>query len=96
MVQVIWTDGALQMLRDASDWIAKDSARNAAKFVDSVFSKVNGLSKYPRYGYLLRQGANYEVRVMLYGHYQIPYRIDDVSVRVLGFIHAAREIDLDF
>jgi len=50
MVQVIWTDAALQDLNDIGDFIAKDSVRYSEITVINLFEAVDILENHPRSG----------------------------------------------
>lgn len=52
------------------------------------------LEEYPRYGYRYEPISDREVRVILYGHYQIAYLIkSEEQIDILGVFHAAMEIE---
>ena len=48
MVQIIWTDNAIQYLNDIGDYIAKDSVRYAEITVIDLFSSTDILETHPR------------------------------------------------
>ena len=50
MVEVLWTDSALQDLDDIGEYISRDSERYAEITVELLFSSVNILEDHPKAG----------------------------------------------
>lgn len=93
MVQIIWTNTALDWLRRIHDYIAKDSPSAAQRVVNGIYEKSLLLKSFPRLGYRFEEIDDREVRILLYGHYQIAYQIEsDDEIRILGVFHAAMNL----
>jgi plasmid stabilization system protein ParE len=50
MAQVIWSDSALQDLRDIGEYISKDSERYAEITVNLLFTATDVLEDHPKAG----------------------------------------------
>ena len=94
MVNINWTDEASYWLKDIHDYIAQDNQKIAKKVVNEIFSKTQILSSFPKIGYLYKDDANNEIRVLLYGHYRIAYLIKDTeTIDIVGVFHGALAIE---
>lgn len=94
MGKVRWTSEAELWLRDIHDYIAHDNPAAAQRTVERIYRKAEILEAYPGIGYLYRPASARPVRILLYGHYRIAYRIktgDDIDI--LGVFHGALDID---
>lgn len=94
MATVIWSQEALDRLRDVHDYIAQHNSTAATSVVNGIFDKVELLRTHPRLGQRSEIVADREVREITYGHYRIPYLIvDEGTIKILGVFHGAMEID---
>ncbi len=94
MAAVIWTQEAIDRLRDVHEYISRDSATAADSVVDAIFMKANLLASHPRLGQRYELISDREVREVIYGHYRIPYLIvDETRIEILGVFHGAMGID---
>jgi plasmid stabilization system protein ParE len=92
MGRVNWTHEAEIWLRDIHDYIARDNPAAARRTVDGIYRKAEVLAAHPEIGYI-HAAAPDPVRILLFGHYRIAYRIkpgDDVEV--VGVFHGALDI----
>lgn len=94
MGQVRWTREAEIWLRDIHAYIAQNNPAAAQRTVERIYRKAEVLRDFPQIGYVYRPRSGEPVRILLYGHYRIAYRIksgDDIDV--LGVFHGALDID---
>ncbi len=75
MVEIIWTDQAIQDLNDIGDYIAKDSVRYAELTVSKLFDSPNILVDYPLLGKIVPELSNPSIRELICGNYRIVYRV---------------------
>jgi len=93
MVQIIWTDSALQDLNDIGEYIAKDSIRYAEITVVRLFESVDILENHPFLGLKSSDFTNESIRQILKGDYRIVYQIiDDSRIDILTVHNCARLI----
>jgi toxin ParE1/3/4 len=84
MVKIIWTDSAIQDLKDIGDFIAKDSVRYAEITVDKLFYSVNILEHHPFAGKITPEFEDETIRELIRGNYRIVYQIiNDFRIDIL-------------
>lgn len=94
MGKVRWTAEAERWLREIHDYIARDNPAAAQRTVRKIFDKAEVLAEFPRIGYVYEPDEAEPVRVLLYGHYRIVYRLrsgDDLEI--IGVFHGALDMD---
>lgn len=93
MVQVNWTDSALQDLNDIGDYIAKDSLRYAEITVLRLFESVDILESHPLSGVMTPEFENETIRQIIRGDYRIVYNIiNEFRIDILTVHNCARLI----
>ena len=93
MVEVNWTNSAIQDLNDIGDYIAKDSIRYAELTVQELFESVDILENYPLSGKIVPEFNNETIRQLIRGNYRIIYRIiNDSKIDILTVHNCARLI----
>ncbi len=94
MAEINWTAEAEQWLRDIYDHIAQDNPDAAIRVVEDIYEKAQQLSEFPESGYLYTGNPNQHIRILLYGHFRIAYRVKpDGNVDILGIFHGALDIE---
>lgn len=92
MAEVTWTEEAEHWLQEIFDYIAADSPSAAARTVEGIYERAQGLQTFPQMGYRYAASERH-VRVLLYGHYRIAYLVrDDANIDILGVFHSALDI----
>ena len=74
MVEVIWTEPALQDLDAIADFIALDKPEAARHFVQGVFDHVGQLARFPRSGTIPRELRGMKYRQIVEPPCRIFYR----------------------
>ena len=93
MVQVNWTDSALEDLNDIGDFIAKDSLRYAEITVNRLFESVDILEGQPYSGVMTPEFENISIRQLVRGNYRIVYQIINESrIDILTVHNCARMV----
>ena len=94
MAQVVWTQAALDDLREVHDFIAEDSAGYAQTTVDRIHAALRRLENFPRSGRLVPEPRPMPYRELLVGSYRVVYRYDEQTDRVLvlAVVHGARQL----
>ncbi len=93
MVVINWTSEAQTWLKDIFDYIASDNLDIAKQVVDEIYQKTQVLQSFPQIGYSYPNPENFEIRVLLYGHYRIAYLIENKDrIDILGVFHGALDI----
>jgi len=94
MVQVDWSQLALDDLRDIHDFIARDSLRYAQLTVEKITGAAARLAHFPQLGEFLPEFPALAYRQFAVGKYRLIYREDTEHNRivVMGIIHASRDL----
>jgi len=94
MVEIIWTDSAIQDLHDIGDYIAKDSDKYAQITVNRLFDSVDILELYPHAGKIVPEFNEVSIRELIRGNYRIVYQImDENRIDILTVHNCARLIE---
>lgn len=81
-------------LRDVYDYIAQDNPTAAAEVLSGIYDKAQMLADHPELGYRHELENGGPVRILLYGHYRIAYRIrSSGDIDILGVFHGAMQIN---
>lgn len=94
MAELRWTAEAQLWLQEIHQYIAQDNSKAAAEVVQGIYQRAQVLADFPQIGHRHDALPGAEVRVLLYGHYRIAYRIkpsDDIDI--LGVFHGAMRME---
>lgn len=91
--RVAWTSEAQLWIQEIHDYIAQDNPAAAQRTVRGIYAKAELLELHPEMGYRYEAPAGFEVRILLYGHYRIAYRIRAEEIDVLGVFHGSLDLD---
>ena len=85
-----WTGPALQDLREASDYIARDSAGAAGEVIERVFEAAEGLVDYPQRG---REHLETGMRLLPVRRtsMMLIYELSDEAILIYEVRHMARQ-----
>jgi len=92
MAELVWTEESQRWLKDIFDYIAQDSPEAAASVVAGIYDRAQTLLQFPESGYRY-EGSPEDVRILLYGHYRIAYKVAGDVVIILGVFHGALAIE---
>jgi addiction module RelE/StbE family toxin len=93
MVEVVWTESAIQDLNDIAEYIAKDSARYAELTTDALFYATDILETYPNSGTKVPELNDESIRQLIRGNYRIVYKIiSNQRIDILTVHNCARLI----
>lgn len=88
MVEVKWTDNAIEDLNDIGEYIAKDSERYAEITVLKLFTSVDILESYPKKGFMVPEFRDESIRQLILDNYRIVYQfIENSTVVSILTIH---------
>ena len=71
MVEIKWTNFAIQNLNDIGDYIEQHSYRQASKMVNYLFDSVSILETFPLSGRIVPEYDTYHVRELIRSNYRI-------------------------
>ena len=93
MVNVIWTQVAIEDLRLIHEYISKDSRFYADRFVGKIVTRIKQLESFPKSGRIVPEFNSSIIRELIEGNYRIIYKIaEDNSIGIVRIHHAARQL----
>ncbi len=92
MVQISWSDLAVEDLRSIHDFIAKDSAFYAKRQIARFIERTEQLMEFPESGRVVPEFNDESLRELIEGNYRIVYSLGKGEVRIVRIHHAARKI----
>ncbi|MEK6280080.1 MAG: type II toxin-antitoxin system RelE/ParE family toxin [Acidobacteriota bacterium] len=91
-MKIVWTEPAVEDLRELHAYIARDSELYASGFVERIISATERLADHAEMGRVVPESSNETVRELLYQNYRIIYRVTSNRIEVLSVIHGARDL----
>jgi len=89
-VTLRWTEGAVEDLQSAHDYLETENPKAAWEAVARIMSAVERLEQFPLMGRSGRVGGSREL-VVTGSPFVVAYRLKGESVQVLAVLHAARK-----
>lgn len=94
MARVVWSPQALDDLRAAGDYLAREAPPYAQAFVDGAFAAADRPETFPRSGRAVLDIGDPAMREILYRGYRVLYLVSgpehDEVVDVLTVFHSTR------
>ena len=91
-MKIVWTEPAVEDLRELHAYIARDSEMYASGFVERIILAAERVADHPKAGRVVPENNDENVREILYQHYRIIYRIKSDDIEMLTVIHGARDL----
>lgn len=85
-----WTDGAVENLRSAHEYLEAENFQAACNVVDRIISAVERLEQFPHMGRIGRVEGSREL-VVTGTPFVVAYRVKGDSVQILAVLHGARK-----
>lgn len=82
-MKIIWSPLALERLSEISDYIALDNPKAAIEWVETIFSTVENLSKFPNSGRKVPELDNDDYLEQIIGSYRVIYKIVKPQIQIL-------------
>ena len=92
MVEVVWTEPALQQLDAIAEYIALDNPAAANRLVEEVFNKIGRLQDFPQSGRIPPELPHSVYREVLIPPCRVFYRQDGSRVLVLYVMREERQL----
>jgi toxin ParE1/3/4 len=89
-VKLRWTEGAVEDLQSAHDYLEAESPKAALDTVDRVMSAVERLEQFPHMGRAGRVDGSREL-VVTGTPFLVAYRLRNESIQILAVLHGARK-----
>lgn len=82
-MNIVWSPLAVERLEEIYNYISADNISAAQKMMNSIFKKVETLSKNPKRGRKVPEVNREEIREVFEGEYRIIYRIESKKIFIL-------------
>ncbi len=93
---VTWSQQAGENLVDLEEFIARDSLKRAARFVDALIDHAEDiLADNPRSGRTVPEIGNPDIRELIYRGYRIVYRLKGDRIGILTVFEGHRLLRLN-
>ncbi len=90
-MKILWTRESLNRLTEIEEFIAKDNAERAVRFVEEIIAHAESLLPgEPRIGRMVPEISNPAIRELLFKKYRIVYRVNKSSVEILTVFEGHR------
>ena len=87
---MIWAPAALDDIDAIAEYIARDSADQAAVLATRLIEATDRLARFPLSGRVIPEIANPSCREIIVGCYRIMYRVENEDIWITGVVHGAR------
>ncbi len=91
-MKVVWSQNALNDLREIKAWISRDSVCYALRVVEGIVDLAESLADMPRRGHSVQEAINDSIREIHSESYRIIYKVSERSVAILTIVHMARSL----
>ena len=89
-MKVVWSPLAVDRVKEAALYIARDNAEAARRWAEGVFAAAAELRQFADRGRVVPELGRGDVRELLHGNYRITYRIERNRVAILTVRHGRR------
>lgn len=89
-LKVIWSDPAIENLKEIRDFIAEDNPSAAVSFGLELFESTRHLGRFPQSCRVYQEDENGVVRELLHRGYRIFYQEYGGAIEILHVRHGAR------
>jgi toxin ParE1/3/4 len=94
MATLIWTERAIEQVKEIGAFIEQNSAFQARRVVRVVLKEADKLRQFPRLGRMIPERQEDSYRELLIFSYRVFYRIlDNDTVVITGVVHGRRLFD---
>jgi len=94
-MKIVWSPLAVERASEIVDYIAQDKPLAAAKWIHTVFSKVEQLGSNPELGRIVPEINESQFRELIYGNYRIIYHIGKKQISILTIRHGKQILPID-
>jgi addiction module RelE/StbE family toxin len=93
-MKVVWTEPAESDLDDLFDYIARDSAIYAERFIDRILDAVVKLAQHPRIGRKVPEANSEHIRELIVQSQRVIYAVvdDRDTINILALVHVRQDL----
>ncbi len=86
--KIVWSERAVDNLREIHKFISMDSSAQADKVIDEILSCVEPLSDFPNMGVGVKEFPQYNFRELMKYSYRIIYQVSEKNVHIITVVHS--------
>jgi len=92
--QIVWSQTAVEDLKQIVQFIALDDAAAAADLADRILNRIERAAEFPLSNRAVPEKAEESIREVILRPYRIIYQVDDQrnAIHILRIWHAARGV----
>lgn len=94
-MRIIWSPLSIDRISETAEYIARDNPRAAEDWINTVFARIDQLSKFPESGRIVPEINNQKIRELIHGDYRLVYRIEEKQISVLTVRHGKQILPTD-
>ena len=92
MVEIRWTEQALEDINNIAEFIAKDSVKYAKIQVSRFFDGAEILKSQPQIGRIVPEIGDDKIRELIIGNFRMIYRIVSSHLVIILTVHHSRRL----
>jgi toxin ParE1/3/4 len=93
VVEIIWTELAVEDLHDIYSYISKDSIFYAINVTNKIVVKIEVLFNFPKIGRIIPEYNEYDYRELIDGNYRIVYwLVNEDFIKIIRICHSKRQL----
>jgi addiction module RelE/StbE family toxin len=90
VIEVRWTEQAVEDLASIRSFIERDSTRYGRIVAERIFEATDRLEVFPRSGRVVPELGRESLREIVLGDYRIVYRLESEAAIILTVFHSSR------
>jgi len=90
MVKILWTELAIDDLKNIHDYISKESNVYANNTIEKLVSRVDQIEQFPESGRIVPEYGKRSLRELIQGSYRIIYKVNRQYIGIIRIHHSAR------
>lgn len=91
--RVVWTDIALDELREVADYVAQSDSQEASAIVSAALLKADERVMFPESGAIVPELDSEFIReVIIKRAFRLIYEISDDRITILGFVRSRKQV----
>lgn len=94
MLEIYWTEPALDDMDAIFEFIAKDAPPYAVNFIQALMERTEQLEHFPLSGRAIPEAGDDNLRELIFQGYRIMYWIiNEKRIDIIAILHGSRELE---
>lgn len=90
MAKIIWSELALDDLKNIHDYISKDSMIYANRVIEKIIQRIDQLENFPKSGRVVPELNNNSIRELIQNNYRIIYKVTTQEIFIVSIHHTSK------